>query len=470
MKKLAFITLLGSSILCSSELSEVNASSGSLPDHELREKSVVDMVYESQVERYVGQYLRSSEEATLALSERANKYFPMIEEKLDAAGLPLELKYLTLVESRLIPSARSRAGASGLWQLMVPTARYCGLTVDYWVDERLDPERSTDAAIFYLKDLYEQFDDWALVMAAYNAGPGRVRKAIRYSGSTEFERVAPFLPRETRQYVPRFLAAQQYFKAKEVRFAAPYLPNPDEWWTTTVRLTAATTLQRLAEQLKLNIQLLRGLNPAWKRDRLGNSNGKYTVRIPQRVLPLWCAVHEKEFEAARFEEVESIEGEALIFSSAKVQEVNVKLRAMGSLRLIAEDLSLNPYRIAAWNQLSIHQDLPRGTVIRLFIPESHDCEQRLSWLLHAEEQLPLLPPKEIRVLTEVEPDIPEQSVIAPFYAGADLPMGQPFGGGTPSAMSEDVFSEILRRKEKVAIQFSTPSGLASAWSRLYPSI
>lgn len=470
MKKLAFITLLGSSILCPSEWNQVHASFGSASEHEVREKAVVEMVYESQVDRYVRQYLRSSEEATLALSERANKYFPMIEQKLDAAGLPVELKYLTLVESRLIPYARSRAGASGMWQLMVPTARYCGLTVDYWVDERLDPERSTDAAIFYLKDLYDQFDDWALVMAAYNAGPGRVRKAIRYSGSTEFERIAPFLPRETRQYVPRFLAAQEYFKAAEVRFAAPYLPNPDEWWTTTVRLTTATSLKNLAEQLKLNIQLLRRLNPAWKHDRLGDVKGKYSVRIPQRVLPIWWESQIADPDEGSLKETGSTEGESLIFSAAEIREVNVRLRATGSIRDLADDLSINPYRIAAWNQLSVDRDLPRGTAIKIFMPESHDCGERLSWLMHAEKQLPILPPKEIRVLTQEGPGIPEQGVVAPSFTRAGMPTGQPIDGGIPSAMREDVFSEILRRKEKVAIKFTAHSGVAVDASMFYPSI
>src|SRR6056297_1297354 len=389
MKKWAFITLLGTSSLC---LSESQQAFGAVTEEVLTLESLLSDKYEAQVSRYLTAYQRSSTTRTDALKERLQIYFPMIEEKLHQAGLPLDLKYITLVESRLIPKAKSHVGATGLWQLMVPTARYCGLTVDYWVDERLDPERATEAAIYYFQDLYNQFQDWGLVMAAYNAGPGRVRKAIRLAGSSSFDQVVRYLPRETRQYVPRFLAAKAYMKTQLETEVVKQPISPDKWWTTKIFLNERLSLAEAADRLDIDIAILRELNLSWRYNQIGNGD-HYFIRIPERLLSNWWESVDAVDIDSKDSKVDSYEysGDIPIYSQAPYRELYLPAYRHKNLLELGYDIGINPYRIAKWNAMDVDATLSKGEPIRLILPASHDCLSHLIHLMALEKEIHVFP-------------------------------------------------------------------------------
>jgi len=195
---------------------------------------------------------------------RSGDYLPMIREKLAAAGLPEELSYLPLIESAFSVKAYSRARAHGMWQFIASTGRHYGLEIGSLVDERRDPVRSTEAAIAYLTDLHAEFGDWHLALAAYNSGAGNVRRAIRRSGSRDFWTLRRYLPRETRNYVPAFIAS--VIIAKEPDAWGFPVPQEQTWSFDRVEVPDALDLQFLADRIELPVDDLRTLNPAIRRD------------------------------------------------------------------------------------------------------------------------------------------------------------------------------------------------------------
>ena len=195
---------------------------------------------------------------------RAGAYLPMIRAKFSAAGLPTEIAYLPLIESAFSVKAYSRARAHGMWQFMSATGRYYGLEVGSLVDERRDPVRSTEAAVAYMADLYGEFNDWYLALAAYNSGAGNVRRAIRKSGSQDFWTLKQYLPRETRNYVPAFIASVIIAK-DPTQWGFP-VPDEQPWIFDRVDVPDALDLQFLADRTTLSIDELRDLNPAIRRD------------------------------------------------------------------------------------------------------------------------------------------------------------------------------------------------------------
>jgi membrane-bound lytic murein transglycosylase D len=208
-------------------------------------------------------------------------YLPIFEQALDAAHLPLELKYLPVIESALNPTAFSRAGASGLWQFMYATGKVYGLQGNSLVDERRDPIKSTDAAVRYLKDLYTIYNDWTLVIAAYNCGPGNVNKAInRSGGKRDYWAIYNYLPQETRGYVPAFIAAaytMNYYK--EHNFCPANIETPVS--CDTLMLNERVHLIQIAEVLNIDLSVLRSLNPQSRRDIIPGNGLPYTLCLPQ---------------------------------------------------------------------------------------------------------------------------------------------------------------------------------------------
>ncbi len=167
---------------------------------------VIDLSYSTDSKKLIKRYMLQGRNETKKLIERSFYYFPLFDHYFDKYNVPKELKYITLLESSLKPNRKSAVGARGLWQLMPATARWMGLSVDNTVDQRTNPAISTEAAVRYLAQLHTQFDDWNLVLLAYNAGPGSVRKAIRKSNSREVEKLLPYLPKQTRKYLPFYTA------------------------------------------------------------------------------------------------------------------------------------------------------------------------------------------------------------------------------------------------------------------------
>ena len=240
-------------------------------DFPLELNSTVERFLEAMVSS--GEYHRRIETGL----SRAGTYLPMIRPRFAKAGLPEDLSYLPLIESAFSVRAYSRARAHGMWQFISSTGRHYGLEVGSLVDERRDPERSTDAAIAYLSDLHDQFNDWYLALAAYNSGSGNVRRAIRRSGSTDFWTLRGYLPRETRNYVPAFIASVIVAKQPDKYGFTP--PVEKAWKYDTIEVPDALDLEFLATESGIPLDDLRELNPAIRRD-LTPARSTTALRLP----------------------------------------------------------------------------------------------------------------------------------------------------------------------------------------------
>jgi membrane-bound lytic murein transglycosylase D len=247
--------------------------------------SIIELNYNDIVKRFIQVYTvkrRDKMEEILALKDY---YFPMFEEILDSYGLPTELKYLAVVESALNPRAQSRVGATGIWQFMYGTGRMYKLTINSFVDQRRDPVAATHAAAKYFMDMYKIYNDWNLVIASYNCGPGNVNKAIRRSGGkTNYWDIYYYLPRETRGYVPLYIAATYAMYYHNDHRIYPrqmeILPVCD-----TVMVSQNIHLQQVADVLNLPIQQLRDYNPQYRRDIIPGAYSACPLRLPMEYTP-----------------------------------------------------------------------------------------------------------------------------------------------------------------------------------------
>lgn len=245
-------------------------------------KTPFNIAYNPALESVIKHYLKNRKRSTETLINRSQYYFPMFEEVLDKHNLPLEIKHLAVVESALKPRAKSRVGATGLWQFMFATGKQYGLEVSSYVDERCDPLRSTNAAAKYLASLYKTFGDWDLALAAYNSGPGNVTKAIRRSGGYQnYWNIRPFLPSETAGYLPAFLATFylfEYADAHGFQFEKSQLPIIA---TDTIHVKQMISLDQVAELTDTKIETLQHLNPSYKLDIIPVLDTKtYALRLP----------------------------------------------------------------------------------------------------------------------------------------------------------------------------------------------
>ena len=228
--------------------------------------TVMETPYNEVVQNFIDRYAGRLRHSVSYMLGASNFYMPIFEEALEAYGLPLELKYLPIIESALNPKAVSRVGATGLWQFMLVTGKQYGLEVNSLVDERRDPVKASYAAAHYLSDLYKIFGDWSLVIASYNCGPGNINKAIhRAGGVKDYWQIYPYLPRETRGYVPAFIAANYimtYYSDHNICALRTQLPTQ----TDTVVVNRNVHLSQIAEVLGIDINVLRTLNPEYRRD------------------------------------------------------------------------------------------------------------------------------------------------------------------------------------------------------------
>jgi len=276
-----------------SELSYENVEYPELPTDTLKArlealsaKTPFNIEYNPSLESVIKSYLKNRREILERLMALSKFYFPMFEKELDKYDIPLELKYLAVIESALKPRAKSRVGATGLWQFMFATGKMYGLNVSSYVDERSDPIKSTDAASKYLAKLYEIFGDWDLALAAYNSGPGNVTKAIRRSGGYQnYWNIRPFLPRETAGYLPAFLATMYIFEYADEHGFNKIKPNFRYMETDTIRIKHMITLDQVSELLDLPIEELQFLNPSYKLDIIPYiKEENYVLRLPRHAI------------------------------------------------------------------------------------------------------------------------------------------------------------------------------------------
>ena len=251
---------------------------------ERMESEIVRPRYDNVVRSYLRTYTILDRGKAERILGHQLMYFPIFEEYLDRYNLPDDLKYLAVVESGLIPDALSRAGAKGLWQFMERTGEYFGLTVDDTIDERCDVYKSTKAAMEYLDRLYKRFDDWELAIAAYNSGGGRVSRAMKRARSKDFWTVKNYLPRETRNYVPAFIAATYLMKYYEAHDLEPRYPHLDMQLTGRLNVQRELHFYEVAQATGLPIDLIEYLNPAYRKGFIPNSRNGMPLVVPQRVM------------------------------------------------------------------------------------------------------------------------------------------------------------------------------------------
>lgn len=245
-----------------------------------RMPTIMEMPYNDVVQSCIDRYTGRLRRSVSFFLGAANFYLPIFEEALEAYQMPLELKYLPVIESALNPTAVSRVGATGLWQFMITTGKAYGLEVNSLVDERRDPVKASYAAARYLRDLYRIFGDWNLVIAAYNCGPENINKAIRRSGGeTDYWKIYPYLPRETRGYVPAFIAANyvmNYYCEHNICPMNSQLPTK----TDTVVVNQNVNFSQLVSACGFDLQMLRSLNPQYRRDIVPGATKPSVIRLP----------------------------------------------------------------------------------------------------------------------------------------------------------------------------------------------
>ena len=270
----------------------------------LDEKSPFNIEYNAGLENIVKSWLKnrkSSFERLMAISEY---YFPMFEEALARQNVPLEIKYLAVVESALNPEAVSRVGATGLWQFMYQTGKQYNLHIDSYVDERSDPLKSSDAAAQYMANMYKIFGDWDLVLASYNSGPGNVAKAIRRSGGRQnYWNIRKFLPNETAGYVPAFLATMYIYEYHKEHGIVPKRALVKHFETDTVMVKRQLTFKQISDLLDIPVAQLKMLNPSFNKNVVPYYfDKKHFLRLPQDKIALFTANESKVYAYAAYED------------------------------------------------------------------------------------------------------------------------------------------------------------------------
>ncbi len=396
--------------------------------------SCVDVRYEPSMRQVVEMYATSQE--TPRLLARAEQYFPIFETLLDAYGLPQELKYLSVIESSLKPQVKSRAGAVGLWQFMRGTAQMMGLKVHSGIDQRMDPWASTEAAILYLSDLYSQYGDWALALAAYNCGPGNVNKAIRLSGSRDFWTLKRYLPRETRRYVPKFIAAS-YFLENYHMYGVEI--DPQAQYATRLAVMQVfhkTNIHEIAEVLGMDKSELAGFNPAYKQRYIPASSAGYNVMLPEHLATTYMGMVSYDADIELLPRLREVRGSGLVKSNFAledykvivVEEVNTKhhyVERGDNLYTLARSYGINLYELKRQNGLSKNLIKPgqrlsitKKEKVRKYIPIVHVPDElptgEISPLKcdHVQEERMSMRQAQMEYLSELDPE--------PVVSAADM--------------------------------------------------
>ncbi len=246
--------------------------------------AVIEMPYNDVVQKLIDRYSGHLRRSVSLMLGTQNFYMPIFEQALESYGLPLELKYLPVIESALNPNAVSRVGATGLWQFMLQTGKQYGLEINSLVDERRDPVKASYAAAHYLSDLYKIFGDWNLVIAAYNCGPQGINKAIhRAKGLTDYWDIYPYLPKETRGYVPAFIAANyimNYYCDHNICPMVAELPAKSD----TIMVNRDIHFEQIAKVLNIDIETLKDLNPQYRRNIINGSAKPSSLRLPAMAI------------------------------------------------------------------------------------------------------------------------------------------------------------------------------------------
>lgn len=318
---------------------------------------VIEVPYNEVVRRYILRYVKHSPRQLAALQRKAEYYFPIFENILAKHDLPYELCYMPVIESALNPQARSHMGATGLWQFMPATGKKYGLEINSLVDERMDPIRSTEAACLFLKNLYGIFHDWNLVIAAYNCGPGNVNKAIhRAGGKRDFWSIYPFLPRETRGYLPIFIAASYAMNYAQEHGICPADPLPT-MAADTIITTHRQHLKQIADNIDIPLAELRRLNPQYPRDIIPGGKS-YAICLPIEKAGMYIdlqdtilAYRAEELIHNRRDEIELLHRTSVNGGYSINGVTYYKIKEGDTLGGIAKKFRVSVKQLKAWNGL-----------------------------------------------------------------------------------------------------------------------
>ena len=317
----------------------------------MNEKTPFNITYNSSLESVIKSFLTRRRDLMQRMMTASQFYFPLFEQELDNQNIPLEIKYLAIVESALNPKAMSRVGAKGLWQFMYSTGKMYGLDVSSYVDERHDPIMATKAATKYLSRLYDIFGDWDLALAAYNSGPGNVNKAIRRSGGYEnYWNIRPFLPRETAGYLPAFLATMYIFEYAEEHGLQYKRAERPYFETDTIHVKNLITFDQISKLVDISKEELEMLNPAYKLNIIPKVEGKnYALRLPTSKIGKFVA-NEEEIYAFVKKELDSLEKPLPSMITAQDQ-IRYRVKSGDYLGKIAERYGVGVSQIKRWNGL-----------------------------------------------------------------------------------------------------------------------
>lgn len=316
------------------------------------------------IRRYVSNGYRDSEK----MLGRTPLYFPIFEHELKRMGLPEGLKYLAIIESSLKADVRSHVGAAGLWQLMSGTARELGLRVDGSIDERLDPYKSTRAALKYLKSLYDRYGSWELAIAAYNSGPGTINRAIRLGGSKDFWKIRQYLPSETRNYVPRFIAAAylaEYYKEYNIQ---PEYPDYELQFTRTALVYDYISFKKLSKITRVPISTLRKLNPAYIAGYIPRNEAGNFLILPEMGMMAFSDYLQWSDRELRTNLPVHQTAEIVKDDAQKRVKVIVIVEVGNTLEDLAKAYDCTTEEIKTWNKLNSDELYVKQELV-LFIPQ-----------------------------------------------------------------------------------------------------
>jgi membrane-bound lytic murein transglycosylase D len=339
--------------------------------------SPVELSYNKVVQKYIDTYVKNGKWYAPKILGLSMQFFPIFEQYLDANNMPLELKYLSIVESGLNPIAKSVSGAAGLWQFMYQTAKGFGLEINSYVDERMDIIKSTQTACLYLKKLFQTYNDWILTIAAYNCGPGAVNNAIRRAGGrTNYWDLYPFLPYETRNYVPRFIAITYLFEYyKEHNFK----PEPYPFFVDidTVMVRNELHFAQLDSILGISVEQSRELNPQYRHDIIPAKTKSYPLRIRHQYVAKFIELEDSIYSfndsvffnpnKYYYKPNESYDADfPLAAQPANTTELQYTVKSGDVIGLIAEWYGVRNNEIKAWNGCG--SNLRIGQVLKIYVP------------------------------------------------------------------------------------------------------
>ena len=326
-------------------------------------ESEIPLPFNEYVKPYINLYTIRKRNLSSKILAWSKYYFPMFEEALDRANMPLELKYLAVIESALNPMATSPVGAAGMWQFMAPTGRMYGLRTTAIYDERRDVQKSTEAAIKYLRNSYRMYGDWLLVIASYNCGPGNVNKAIRKAGGIKnFWAVQRYLPGETRGYVPAFIAAAYMMNYASEHNLYPAENMNIEFHTDTIHVDASYNLSLLANSLDMTLEELLAYNPALRRSVVPFGIDKVTLTVPYNKAVKFASINDTSFKQNSNEQLLAMNRQIAIEkkqqlaanSSNKKKTTNtrtVSVKRGDSLGKIANKYNVSEKDLKRWNKI-----------------------------------------------------------------------------------------------------------------------